>query len=212
MPKPRLGALLWIACLQYFLAEAVTASAWGGGYSVSHNYISDLGALACDAGLCSPWHAVMNASFVTQGCLMIGGAALLRASFGGGFWARAALILTGTAGLGVIGVGLAPEDFAPGAHYLSAGINIFSANAAMLCMGMALRGARPHWLGALGLIFGALGMAAFAILAAKFQVGLGVGIVERAAADSFALWLALLGGLTQRNGRLRDQWAPLPEA
>ena len=212
MPAPRLGALLWIACLQYFLAEAVTASAWGGGYSFGHNYISDLGALRCEAGLCSPWHAVMNTSFVTQGCLMIGGAALLRPVFGGGHWTRAALILTATAGLGVIGVGLAPEDFAPGAHYFSAGINIFSANAATLCMGMALRAARPHWLGALGLTVGALGMAAFAVLAAKIGVGLGVGIVERAAADPFAVWLALLGGLTMRNGRLHARWAPLPEA
>jgi len=210
LPAPRLGALLWIACLQYFLAEAVSASAWSGGYSLSRNYISDLGASRCDVGLCSPWHVVMNASFVMQGCLMICGAVLLRSVFGGGVWTRAALILTATAGLGVIGVGLAPEDVAPGAHYFSAGINIFSANASMLCMGMALRAGRPQWLGALGLFLGALGMAAFALLAAKIDVGLGVGIVERAAADPFALWLALLGGLMLRNGRLHDAWAPLP--
>ena len=209
MPTPRLGALLWIGCLQYFLAEAVTAFAWGGGYRFGHNYISDLGALRCEAGFCSPWHAVMNISFVAQGFLMIGGAALLRPVIGGGIWPQAALILTATAGLGVMGVGLAPEDFAPEAHYFSAGINIFSANAAMLCMGMALSAGRPHWLGALGLTVGTLAMAAFALLAAKIDVGLGVGIVERVAADPFALWLALLGGVTLRNGRLHDQWAPL---
>ena len=200
--QTRLGAVLWTLCLQYFSVEALTASAWGGRYSFRTNFISDLAAMRCEpGGVCSPWHALMNASFAIQGVLMIGGAVLLRPAFGGRAWASAALVFTAIAGLGVIGVGLAPEDFAPTAHFAAAGLNIVGANAAMICMGLALRAGGARAFSWLPLGVGALGLAAVAALLAKTDGGLGIGVVERVAADPFALWLALLGGLVLR-GRL----------
>ena len=200
LSQTRLGAILWTLCPQYFVAEALTASAWGGGYRFRTNFISDLGAVRCDA-VCSPWHSLMNASFVAQGFLMIGGAALLHPAFRRRAFETAALLLTATAGLGVIGVGAAPEDFAPGAHYVSAGVNIVGANAAMICMGVALRAGGARALSWLPLVLGLAGFVALTALVSKADDGLGIGVVERIAADPFALWLALLGALSLR-GRL----------
>ena len=199
LAQTRLGAVLWILCLQYFVAEALTAWAWDGRYSFRTNFISDLAAVRCDVGaVCSPWHALMNASFVAQGLLMIGGALLLGPAFRGRAGTTAALALTAMAGLGVIGVGLAPEDFAPSAHFVSAGLNIVSANAAMIGMGFALRAGGARAFSWLPLALGTLGIAAVGALVAKVDGGLGIGVVERVAADPFAVWLALLGALSLR--------------
>ena len=117
MIKTRFGAALWIFCLQYFAAEAIAIHAWPGGYSLSRNYISDLGALGCGihaagiAGatetLCSPMHAVMNGAFVLQGVLILAGAAMVSSGFSKGVMGVLALVLIGVSGLGVALVGLA---------------------------------------------------------------------------------------------------------
>jgi hypothetical membrane protein len=77
MKRTSLGSLCWILCLQYFAAEAVAVAGWRGLYSFHDNYISDLGAVTCADRLCSPLHALMNVSFVSQGVLISAGAALV---------------------------------------------------------------------------------------------------------------------------------------
>lgn len=64
--------MLWMACLQFFLAEQVVRFGWTLPYSFARNYVSDLAATACSAQVCSPWHALMNCSFVLQGLLITG--------------------------------------------------------------------------------------------------------------------------------------------
>jgi hypothetical protein len=67
----RLGALLWLLTLQFFVVETVAQLRGQGPYSRADDVISDLGTAH------SPAHTLMNLSFVVQGALIIGGALLL---------------------------------------------------------------------------------------------------------------------------------------
>ena len=138
MKRTTWGALCWIVCLQYFAAEAIAVSGWRGRYSFHDNYISDLGALACVGSGCSPLHALMNASFMLQGVLIFAGALLVGPALPRGWLKSLALGLIAASGLGVFGVGLAPEDFAPGWHYLAAAEHFLLCNAGAALLGFAL--------------------------------------------------------------------------
>lgn len=202
-PLAKVGAILWIACLQYFLAEALAIQGWPGAYSLADRYISDLGAVSC-AVLCSPRHALMNASFVLQGFLIAGGALLARPLFPRGKAWAAAMTLIVCAGLGVLVVGLAPEDARPGLHYAGAAANLVASNAGMAIMGAAMLAWRPaaRGMGLIALAAGILGLVAIAWLTAHVDLGLGVGGVERLGAYPFPLWLAGMGVLLLRRGAL----------
>jgi hypothetical membrane protein len=212
MNKTKVGATLWVLCLQYFVAEAVAISGWPGSYSLSRNYISDLGALGCgvrpgglaDAAerVCSPLHALMNASFLLQGLLILSGTALVWSRFPkGALWA-AALLLIGASGLGVFVVGLAPEDTAPGLHFLGAIENFLCCNAGMAAMGVAMLTApQPaRKLGLVTLAAGVIGLFGIVLLGLRVYLGLGVGGMERLVAYPFPLWLAGMGVLILRGG------------
>ena len=81
------GACWAVGAVQYAAAQVVAAGAWTRPYSLKNNYISDLGNTACGMFhvphgtpyyVCSPSHAVMNASFIIFGVLTITGALLLQ--------------------------------------------------------------------------------------------------------------------------------------
>jgi hypothetical membrane protein len=212
MSKTRIGATLWVLCLQYFIAEAVVISGWPGAYSLSRNYISDLGAVHCGVRLgaavdaaesvCSPLHGLMNASFLLQGALILSGTALLWSRFPKGAWWTAALVLVGASGIGVFVVGLAPEDAAPRLHFLGAIENFLCCNAGMAAMGVAMSAApRPaRKLGLVTLAMGAVGLLGIAMLGLRVYLGLGVGGMERLVAYPFPLWLAGMGVLLLKDG------------
>ena len=167
------GGWLWVGCLQYFAAEAIAAVGYRGGYSFRRNFISDLGAASCgQGGGCSPLHALMNASFLLQGVLIFAGAVVVWPLFPKGL-AKLALALTAVSGLGVAVVGLAPEDFAAGWHYLGAAENLLLSNAGAALLGAALLRERPapH---AVGLLSVGLGLTGLAGLAAR-RAGLILG-------------------------------------
>jgi hypothetical membrane protein len=194
MISRRWGGALWVGCLQFFVAEAVAAAGFAGSYAYRRNYISDLGALSCGAG-CSPLHALMNASFVLQGVLIFSGAFVVWPLFPRGTLARFALGLVAASALGVAIVGLAPEDFMPGLHYLGAAENLLFCNAGAALFGLALlrEGTAPRAVGLLSLAFGLIGLTGLGGLAAGRDFGLGLGGVERVAAYPFPLWIAGMG-------------------
>lgn len=214
MSTTKVGATLWIFCLQYFLAEAVAISGWPGSYSLSGNYISDLGALGCGAraggvadaagSVCSPLHALMNASFLLQGALIVCGTALVWSRFPRGALWTAALLLIGASGVGVFVVGLAPEDAAPAPHFLGAVENFLCCNAGMAAMGLAMLTSRrpPRVLGFITMAAGVVGLLGIVLLGLRAYAGLGVGGMERVVAYPFPLWLAGMGVLILRNGGL----------
>lgn len=198
-----LGAVCSAACLQFFLAEAAAALRWPGHYSYRKNYISDLGAAAC-AHVCSPWHALMNASFGLQGGLIAAGALLLprRLSPGvAGTLARVALVF---AALGVATVGIAPEDRNMNVHLMGARTHFLLGTLAMLFWSVALplhrrrtlalppslRSAGPALL---GFAIAAFGDVLLVFGNAQTFAMLGGGTVERLAAYPLPLWLAWTG-------------------
>jgi hypothetical membrane protein len=184
------GAIFWMCCLQFFLAEQVVRSGWTLPYSFARNYVSDLGATGCSALVCSPRHALMNGSFVLQGLLIMGGALLTRQR-----WSklgRVGMWLLLVCGVGVVVVGFEPEDVNGELHRLGAALHFLAGGLSMLAVGLSLRRA-----------FGWISLAtAVAVLTATLAVGLGggawaqelgVGTVERVAAYGIAGWMAALG-------------------
>ena len=155
---------------------------------MSMNWISDLGSAN------SPLHWVMNSSFVLQGVLISVGAILMRRLFPAKWSFRIALLLFLVSGLGVLVVGLVPEDRNAHVHQLAATVHLVAGNLAMILIGVAMiAGAtRARFRGSISLLAGLLGLTALVLL------GLGekeVGTFERLAAYPLTLWLTWMGFL-----------------
>src|ERR1700748_829670 len=114
---PWLGAGWWALCFQFFVAEQIARMSWPG-YSMTGNWISALGAAN------SPRHWVMNGSFVVQGVLISVGALLMRRLFPPKAAYRMALSLFVLSGLGVLVVGLVPEDSNARIHQMAALVHL----------------------------------------------------------------------------------------
>jgi hypothetical membrane protein len=186
--RPWLGAGWWALCFQFFVAEQIARLRWPGHYSMSMNWISDLGAAH------SPLHWVMNGSFVVQGVLISVGAILMRRLFPAKGSYRVALLLFLVSGVGVLVVGLVPEDSDAQVHRLAALAHLLAGNLAMILMGVAMVAgtARVRFRGVITLLAGLLGLTALVLL------GLGeknVGTFERLAAYPLTLWLTWTGWL-----------------
>ena len=93
------------------------------------NWISDLGSAN------SPRHWVMNGSLIVQGVLISVGAILMRRLFPAKASYRVALMLFLVSGLGVLVVGLVPEDTNAQVHRVAALAHLGAGNLAMVLMG-----------------------------------------------------------------------------
>ena len=184
------GTILWTACLQFFVAEQIVRLGWTRPYSFARNYVSDLAASACSELVCSPWHGLMNCSFVLQGLLITGGVVLTWRRWIG--LARIAMCLLILCGLGVTVVGLVPEDVAGGVHRIGAALHFLGGGFGMMAIGLTLRG----WF---GWISAAAGVAVIAATVALGEPGgawaeeVGTGILERVAAYGIAGWMVAIG-------------------
>lgn len=80
----RVGAAMWLVQPVYVLAEVATAARVSAPYSFRDNTISHLGASTCGViaypfgpvPVCSPWHVLLDGSFIVFG-LFLGVAAIL---------------------------------------------------------------------------------------------------------------------------------------
>lgn len=212
MPSPsrpivRAGALAWVFAAQFFITQVVVATAWPRRFSLMSDYISDLGNTVCGpypAGsthiVCSPWHVAMNVSFMVLGVTMIIGARLTRVAFPAGWVRQLAITLFMLAGLGVIVVGIYPENTDNARHVLGAGLNFVAGNIAMIVYGLALA-QRPADRGALTVVsiaLGALGLAATLLFVTGNFLGLGLGGMERVAAYPMTVWQIIAGATLLR--------------
>lgn len=109
------GAALWMVRPVYIAIELGVAALTTGSYSVVDDTVSDLGALSCGDGFCSPTHALMNGTFVGVGLLLAGGALLLAPRTG-----RSVSALLVVSGISSVATGLAPVDVDPRLHALAA--------------------------------------------------------------------------------------------
>ena len=201
--RSRLSAagLMWMFAVQFFVAQIVVQAAWTTPFSLANNYVSDLGNTACGnyrtgvaAYVCSPWHAVMNASFLLQGVIIIVGT-LLVAPFVRGKTAKhivlSLLILTA---VGMIGVGAFPENINNDAHVYSAAIQFVTGNLALIVVGFTriMPGTELRY-SLFSIVLGILGLMATALFPTGNDFGLGTGGMERVAAYTFPMWLIWTG-------------------
>jgi hypothetical membrane protein len=201
------GGACWAAgVVQYAAAQVVAAGAWTRPYSLKNNYISDLGNTACGMFhvphgtpyyVCSPSHAVMNASFIIFGVLTIAGALLLQRIWPAGRLARWAVIMWVLSGLGKIVVGLVPENTRIGLHLIGA-LNVPLESIAILLLSMAIRRS-SRVLATIGIVVAVVGLAgSFLSTAGQYAgsslyLGLGVGGAERLASYPGTLWMLMMG-------------------
>jgi hypothetical membrane protein len=194
---------IWVCAAQFFLAQVIAQSRWTTPFSLATNYISDLGNTTCGLYpavkgkyVCSPWHTLMNVSFVLQGVIILAGAALARPAFAR--LRRAGLVfpLLVVTALGMVGVGSFPEDVNNGAHVVSAGTQFITGNVAMILFGIAAHRAR-RWraFAVFSITSGSAGLLATALFAQGYGLGLGVGGLERVAAYTLPVWLITAGAL-----------------
>lgn len=192
----RWGAALFLLRPAYVLSEIVVGAATTGGYSFADDTVSELGATGCDAAYCSPWHALMNASFLGFGVLLAVGALLLAPRLG-----RVACVLLVVAGISSVGVGLAPVDQSGALHTLVATPLFVVQPVALLLLARAFRAQRA----VAGVLLVAAGLTAIgAIVFIVVDGGAGQGVWER-----LALWPVLFALATVGISCLRG---PGPEA
>src|SRR5215211_640390 len=140
-----LGAVVWMLAIQFFIAQIIVQAAWTTPFSLTANFISDLGNTTCglysvasNMYVCSPWHAWMNASFIMLGVIILVGAALIYRAFPAGRMRTVGLVLLALAGPGEILVGLFPENVNLTPHTIGAAAHFVSGNLGIVVLGIAL--------------------------------------------------------------------------
>jgi len=174
----RLGILAWLLILQFYIVQFAVAAAWPHPFSLSQNFISDLGNTVS-----SPLHALMNSSFVLLGVTIIAGAYLLQPLFSKAQLGLLVMALGG--GCGSILVGLFPENSIHILHGIGAILSFSLGNLSLILLGATFR-PLPR---AITLGFGVVGLVAAGLYSQGMYIGLGVGGMERITAYPLSLWL-----------------------
>lgn len=185
---------MWWFCFQFFVVEQIVRFGWTvnyAHYSMTANWISDLGATN------APWHWLMDGSFLLQGVLIAGGAVLVRPLFPSRFMYWLVLFLLVASGLGMLVVGLVPENANIQIHGMAALVHLLCGNLAMIILG-AMRITRSR--GRVTLAAGVIGFVALLGLGylngnPKSPWALDAGVVERLSAYPLPLWLTWTGYL-----------------
>ncbi|MCF6378608.1 DUF998 domain-containing protein [Nocardioides KLBMP 9356] len=177
----RLGAIAFLLRPTYIATEVVTAAATTGGYSFMSDSVSKLGEVGCTAAYCSPWHEVMNGSFMAYGMLLAGGALLMAKPLGP--WVTGLLVVSGVSSYAT---GLAPLDQDATLHAIAATPLFVGQPLALLLLGWRVRQQRPRSSKAL-LATGAVTAAAAVGFIVSGDDG-AAGALER-----LALWPVLVG-------------------
>jgi hypothetical membrane protein len=195
MPYPKgtsAGTLFFIAATQFILC-LIIAEALYPGYSVSGNYISDLGV--------GPSAIVFNASAFFLGLLILTATYLLRRS--PNFKTLNTMLLL--MAIGAISVGIFTKDFTL-AHGAVSSAAFFFAGLSAITSSKVL----PKPLSQISMVLGAMTLAELALFSAGliasgsmtssiaydsiFYLGLGPGGMERMIVYPALMWLAAFGG------------------
>ena len=187
----RWGALAWLLTLQFFVVETVVQLRLDG-YSRSTDVISALGAAT------SPGAQLMNASFVAQAALILAGVLALRPLLPGTA-GRAATVLLGAAAVGVLLVGVFPQDGNLAAHRTGAILYFVGGALGLIALAYAVR-RRSEAVGTALALLGLVGAAGTIFFLTEVTSYLGEGGTERAAGYVLPLGLALAGAALWRMG------------
>ncbi|WP_235564950.1 DUF998 domain-containing protein [Modestobacter sp. Leaf380] len=189
-----LGSLAWLLTLQFFVLEAVAIARFPG-YSRTGQVISDLGTDL------SPGAALMNASFIAQGVLIVAGGVLLRPGLIG-LGGRLAVVLLSAAGVGTLLVGLFPSDTGGAAHTVGAILYLLGGGLGLMALAYAVR-PRSEAVGTTLALLGLVGVIATVLFGTAVTGLLGEGGTERLAAYVLPLGLAVTSVLLWRQ---QDDW------
>jgi hypothetical membrane protein len=190
-----------VLAIEFFIAQAIVQAAWTTPFSLTTNYISDLGNTTCgpypvgsSMYVCSPWHAGMNAAFISLGVIILLGIALTWRAFPPGRTRTVGLVLLALAGPGEILVGLFPENVNITPHTIGAAAHFVSGNLGIVVLGMAIAATRRQIpLAIFSIIAGSAGLLATALFISGNYLGIGIGGMERVAAYPLPLWLIVVG-------------------
>ncbi len=168
------GVIFFVAIAQFILAMLLAEVRYPG-YSVSGNYISDLGV--------GSTAFIFNTSIIILGILLIAGAFLTRNV------SRAFAIIMILAGIGAMGVGIFPET--TGSPHVYSSLIVFSMGSiAPIPLLIKIRNALSiSWV-----ILGALGFVSLVLFATHQYLGLGHGGMERFIVYPDLLWGMAFGG------------------
>lgn len=192
---PRWAPLLYVSSIQYFLFQFLVSLRWSPSYSLSTDTISDLGNAACGRFngryVCSPLHSLMNLSFVTLGLTMIVGSIFLQHALKATRGGTTAFASMAIGGLGVVLVGLFPENTVSALHGIGAALPFLIGNAGVVVAGCSLQ--MPLTLRVYTLCTGAVALVSLGFYASTHYLGLGEGGIERVVAYPQTIWLIVFG-------------------
>jgi hypothetical membrane protein len=189
------GCALYVAATQYFLSQFVVSLRWSPPYSWANNTISDLGNTRCGPYgsrlVCSPLHALMNASFLALGISMILGSVLLSSYF-----RKNRVNLLGFAGIisggiGILLVGFFPENTVRLLHETGATLPFLLGNIGVLLFGYSVD--LPKLLRLYSVILGTGALVALGLYVSHVYLGIGQGGMERVVAYPQTVWLITIG-------------------
>ncbi len=202
---PFVGPIFWMVSIQYYIIQVIVALSWATHYSLRFNTISDLGNTSCgnygDRLVCSPHHALMNASFITLGFTMMIGAVLIFQEFRESVGSATGFTFMGIAGLGTLIVGLVPENSISSLHVLGATLPFLIGNIGLVVLGFILD--IPKSLRIYTIISGVGSLISLVLFTSHIYLGLGVGGMERIVAYPQTMWLIVFGVYISSN-HIRD--------
>ena len=191
IPKSTAGALFLIAATQFALC-IIIAEATYPGYSVSANYISDLGV--------GPSAIIFNASVFTLGLLILAATILQRHNPNQKILNIMLLLMA----IGAMGVGVFTKDFTLAHGTVSSAAFFFAGLSAIISFKIL-----PKPLSLISIVLGAMTLTALALFSAgivasgsmtsteaydsTFYLGLGPGGMERMIVYPAIMWLAAFG-------------------
>ncbi|MFQ6089056.1 MAG: DUF998 domain-containing protein [Candidatus Methanofastidiosia archaeon] len=170
------GALLFFGSVQFILLLVVTEALYPD-YSVSENYISELG-----VGTTS---LIFNTSVFLLGLFVVAGAYFVQRAFG----FRLFSVLLTLTGIGAMGVGLFPMD--AGEIHLIASLITFTFGGLSAIVSYKLLKTPLSYF---SVLLGVLALVALALFFSGTHLGLGVGGMERMVAYPTLLWAIGFGG------------------
>ncbi len=170
------GTLFFIAAAQFILG-LIVAEALYPNYSISKNYISDLGV--------GPSATIFNTSVFLMGLLLIIGTCFLQHAFN----SRTMTALLFLTAIGTMGVGVFTENSGTTHTVVSAIAFLFGGLSAIASYKLLKL---PF--STISVIMGTMSLGALALFAAKINLGLDVGGMERMIAYPILTWGAGFGG------------------
>ncbi len=175
------GVLFFVSIAQFFLMMLLAETIYPN-YSVSHNYISDLGV--------GKTAYIFNVSIVLMGILLIAAAYISRS------FSRVFSVIIVLAGVGAMGVGIFPETTGSIHVYSSLLVFLMASIAPYIIIYKLKNSLSVAWA-----ILGTIGLVSLILYATGHYLGLGVGGMERFIVYPDLLWGMGFGGWLLGKGQ-----------